>query len=68
MHILYDAKCLYVLFDQYNEAYSKENFALHSEAHMASGEREPITRSGGIGVLVPYPHFLDWEYRTLRHR
>jgi len=27
---------LYVLFDQYNGAYSKENFGLHTEVHMAS--------------------------------
>ena len=26
----------YVLFDQYNGAYSKENFGLHTEVHMAS--------------------------------
>ena len=58
---------MYVLFDQYNGAYSRENFGLHREVHMTNAEREPITgvwghRRTGTPTFwtgVPYPTFKD---------
>jgi len=71
-HIIRRQIGLYVLFDQYNGAYSEENFGLHREVHimhMASEEREPITEVWGhrrtgtltfwIGGTVPSKTVLD---------